>query len=369
MKKVCCYCETWASGGIESFITTVFSHMEKTDLNVVLCMSKHTNSIYDTAVDSMGIPRHVLTHFDSHNAGLRMFRSIPAFYKEIKRERYDVLHLNIYQGTALVFAWIAKRAKVPLVIVHSHNNGLRKSKTDRIKLLLHKLFRRVFSGCADRYWACSGSAAEFMFSVPHAKRAELIPNGIDIRKFAFDPDKRRKIRESLQVSDACLLGHIGRLCFQKNQAFLIDVLQEMKQRKRSVKLLLVGEGEDRAALAQAASEQHLQDDIIFYGASDDVTGPLCAMDVFLFPSRFEGLGIAAIEAQAAGLPVLCSEYVPQEAGATDSVSFLPLQPERWADRLEQMDYGVRIHAAEKLKAGGYDIKDVAQMIRTAYLGG
>ena len=142
----------------------------------------------------------------------------------------------------------------------------------------------------------------------------------------------------------------------------------MHDKRPDSTLLLIGEGEERPKLEKQAERLGVREAVVFGGVSDRVEELYWVMDVFAFPSRFEGLGIAAVEAQAAGLPVLCSDFVPAEVGMTDLVCFLPLQVQLWADKLLCQNSLLRKDVSGLIKSRGYDRKQVAQTIQKAYLG-
>ena len=144
-------------------------------------------------------------------------------------------------------------------------------------------------------------------------------------RFQFDSAVRKNARHELSLDGKYVLGHVGRLCYQKNQEFLLDVFARVVKQRPDTILLLVGEGEDRPILEEKAQRLGVADKVCFYGFCADVSKLYQAMDIFVFPSRFEGLGIAAVEAQAVGLPVVCSMDVPNEARITDHVTALKLE--------------------------------------------
>ena len=167
-----------------------------------------------------------------------------------------------------------------------------------------------------------------------------------------------------------VLGNIGRLCIQKNQIFLLDVLRAILPLRPESRLLLVGEGERRAVLERQAEKLGIRDHVIFFGVTDRPERLLCAMDVFLFPSVFEGLGIVAIEAQCAGLPVFCSEYVPEEAAITPLARRIALSdgPDAWA-RAAAACYGApRGERDSEIRQAGFDVDDVSRAMHDELMG-
>lgn len=293
-------------------------------------------------------------------------------FRELLRERrYDVVHLNIFQGMSLYYAHLAKQAGVPVRIAHSHNTDLRKSRTRQVKLWLHRLYSRRYSADATAFWACSKKAAKFLFPTQMLGQRDFIfiPNGIDTEKFRFDPVVREDVRRELGITDQFVIGNVGRLCYQKNQSFLLDVFAEVVRLQPKSRLLLVGEGEDLDMLREKARSQGFEDRVIFYGASDQVERLLWATDVFVMPSRFEGLPVTAIEAQAAGLPCLLSDAITKECCVGKYTRFLPLtnNAATWAETLMMVDQSKnRSIGADSIRQAKFDVADSAAFIESAY---
>lgn len=364
--RVCCLLERWESGGIEAFLYNVLTRIDLTQVQVDIAAASLGKSVFAEQFERLGI------HFFELSGSQRNVAENHRRFRLLLQERqYDVLHLNAFQGLSLAYLRLARKAGVPVRIAHSHNTALRKSLARPLKLAAHTWAKRRYTRDATALWACSRDAAEFLFSAQSLKRDgfRFIPNGIDTARFRYDPAVRESVRTELGLNGTLVIGNIGRLCYQKNQAFLLEVLSEALKRNPDVCLLLVGEGEDRPLLLQKARHLGVSEKVLFYGLSPNVEQLLWAMDVFAFPSRFEGLGIAAIEAQAAGLPVLCSECVPSETNAAGLFRRLPLSAgaERWAKRLLEMP-GRFPGGADAVRDAGFDIAGVARQIETYYLG-
>lgn len=213
MKEVCVFCEKWGSGGIETFLINVLSRVDKTRFHVTLVAVKLESTAYLPQLEQIGIELQVFPEsaFSSH------FRFLD-LYKMLKNKSYDVIHFNLYEGIALGYVWAAKRAGVPVRIVHSHNAGLRKSRLRPLKLLLHNLAKWLWGYAGTKWIACSRKAAEFLFPASLIRQGmwELVPNGIMVQKFQFDPMGREQMRRELGLDHEFVIGCIGRLCFQKN---------------------------------------------------------------------------------------------------------------------------------------------------------
>ncbi len=365
MKKVCIYCEKWASGGIESFIASMLQHIDHSRWQVDLVSSCVEESPFTDILSREGVCIHSLS--GSRN---RVLENRSRFLQLMASRQYDVLHLNAFHGAEWYYLHLAKQAGIPKRIAHAHNSMLKKGRLSRCKLAVHEMGKRVYAGDATDLWACSRAAARFLFPRAVQDAVVTIPNGIDVMKFRFGEKQRSRTRQEWGIGDDILLGNTGRLCRQKNQQWVMAVFQRFLQRHPHSRLMLVGDGEDKGLLLRQADALGLGDRVIFTGITDRVPDFLCAMDVFLFPSIFEGLGIAAVEAQAAGLAVVCSDQVPEEAALLPNVQRLSLQEDigRWVDAVENACRirTARESCADAVKAKGYDMQDVAALIQNAY---
>lgn len=325
-KRICCFCEKWESGGIEACLYQLITHMDLTGLEIDIVACRLCPSVFTKPLEQYGV------HFYELSGSLRRpFENRRRFRALVKQRGYELAHLNVYQGMSLAFGRAAKRSGCAKVIAHSHNTALRKSPLRGVKMLLHRFYSRRFTPQIDSLWACSASAAEFLFPKEQLEKRgfTFLANGIDLRRFARSDAVREQVRSELKLNGRFVLGNVGRLCYQKNQEFLLDVLAEVKKQKPQALLLLVGEGPDRAGLEKKCRDRGLSGSVLFFGTTDQPERLYQAMDVFVFPSRFEGLPIAAIEAQAAGLPTLVSEQIPEEARRC--VQVLPPDAAAWAE--------------------------------------
>lgn len=360
MRRICCFTETWASGGIESFLTKTLTAMDRSDLQIDLVTTTIGTSVFTNELTRSGIRIIPLSGRKSDwRANCRRFREL------LRENHYDAVHLNVFQGLQLVYLHLARKEGVPVRIAHSHGSDLRKSPLRPVKLLLHGIGKGLFGNAATHRLACSAQAAAFMFGADTA--FQFVPNGIDTERFRFRADDRERVRRELELTDKFVIACVGRLQNGKNCSFLLDVISILaKQRPESV-LLLVGEGEERDALVQKAAALGVSDHVIFYGTSERVEELLWCADAFAFPSLSEGLGLVAVEAQAAGLPTLCSPFIPEEAGVTELFQALPLSAEDWAAALAGTQSPQRGYYADEVKAAGFESRAVAKTLRAIYL--
>ena len=245
----------------------------------------------------------------------------------IKKNHYDIVHVHGNSCTMAVDMFAARCAGCKFVIAHGHNSTCKHQR-------LHKLLRPLFeSSCTERV-ACSTLAGKWLF---HKKAFTVIENALDMSKYHYSEEKRVQYRNQIGVSDsAIIIGHVGLFNDQKNHRFMIELMEYIsKSDRKDVHLLLVGDGELRTKIEKLVKERHLKNFVTFWGNTYDVTGIMSAMDVFLFPSKWEGLGIVMLEAQLLGLPCVASSEVPEDTRITDDCTYLSLeQPfQKWSSIL------------------------------------
>lgn len=278
-------------------------------------------------------------------------------------EGYDVLHVHGNSGTMLIETVLAKLRGVKKVIVHTHN-------TTTSYPLANAVMKYPMMFLADEQLACSRAAGEWLYgNHPYT----VLNNAIDIERFRFDLQKREHYRKEFGVQkDEFLIGHIGNFNPQKNHIFLLEIFKAYLERDQKSKLLLIGDGPDQPRVKEKARELGIWDQVIFAGRRNDAFSIYSAMDLFLLPSRWEGLSLVTLEAQANGLPALVSDRVPQEVNCTDHVFFEPLTDtaQEWASNLETIcKSGIDRTADtyEDIAGKGFDIFQEAENLRKIYL--
>ena len=364
-RRICIFCQTWESGGIESFFHALLHHMNTSHVEIDLVAEKIGESIFQKPLEQLGA-----SFYELSGSTHRVWTNYQRFAALMRQRKYDVLHLNVFQAQAMMYLPLAKRNQIPIRIVHSHNTALRKSRTQLLKLWVHCGAKLLFSGYATDWWACSGAAAHFMFPkrIITRKAYCFVPNGINLKKFQFDSQMREKMRAELQLDQHFVIGNVGRFCYQKNQVFLLDIFSAVHREITEAKLLLVGAGNELLRLKQMANSLGIQEHVIFYGTSDHVEQLLWAMDVFAFPSQFEGLGIGLVEAQAAGLPAVCSDQVPPEAIVSPNTVCLPLRKrDFWIQTLIQLYGKPRSDTPRNSRLLEFDITRVGRWVEEMYL--
>lgn len=285
--------------------------------------------------------------------------------KFLAHSEYRVIHSHI-SGTASIFLTVAK-AQGLHTISHSHSTSNGKGLRGVIKSLSQLPVRHV----ADSMIACSDDAGKWLYgkNVVHNPRYEVWKNGIDVQVFRFDRERRDRVRTQLGITDQVVFGHVGRFIGAKNHKFLIKVFKAYHEIQPRSVLLLVGDGPLVEEAKELANELGVGEYVLFLGVRSDIPDLLDAMDCFLFPSLYEGLGISAIEAQASGLPCLISDTVPLDVKISDNVRFIPIdrgvQP--WCDALLAFQNSPdREQAFKRVVEQGYDITEVAAHVEQFY---
>ena len=296
------------NGGIESFLFFFLSTFDKSIFSFEILVYNNDDTYYEM-FENIGVKIHVCPIEKNKISKLHSRRKFKkALYK---KEKYDIVH--VHTGVpSFSFSGGIEKKYIKVRFFHCHNSYRKTSIINKIAIWLAK--KRISSNYTN-FIAVSKKAAEWGFTKRIVKNNNYLylTDGIVFDNFSFDTNKRITTRQLIGVeNNTILMGNIGRLTEQKNQAFLIDLLYELRKNSINCKLLIVGSGHLDKELKSKVSFLNLDDYVIFYGQTQDVQAVLSAMDVFVFPSIHEGLGIVAIEAQANGLPVIESLNVPPE---------------------------------------------------------
>lgn len=265
-------------------------------------------------------------------------QTMPAFFRAVnhffEREahRYQAIHYHaVSPGVFCLKA--AKKHGIEKIIIHSHNT---RYADYCIRAIRNGLLTKATLRYGTHACACSQEAAKFLFGsrAVAEKKVLVLENAFEHAQFQYSPDLRDEVRAKLRLNDKFVVGHVGRLEKQKNHIFILKVFAEIKKLKENAVLVLVGDGELRPELEKKAAELKIERHVLFLGTRKDVAAILQGMDVFLFPSLFEGLGIAVVEAQISGLPCVASDVLPEETRITSHIAFLSLKKsaKEWAEK-------------------------------------
>ena len=223
---------------------------------------------------------------------------------------YSAVHLHEVYLVHFI-NYFVKKYEIKHLITHAHTT---KYSDNHINAIRNRIMCLGLTKVATEYFACSKAAGEFYYGKKAVKNAlvKVIPNAIDLKKYKFNETIRNKVRKELNIEDKFVIGHIGRMTPQKNQKFLLKIFAELRKENDRAVLLIIGDGSLHNEIENEILNLALSDSVILLGVRKDIPALLMAMDVFVLPSLFEGLGIVVLEAQATGLQCILSDKVPKE---------------------------------------------------------
>lgn len=330
-------------GGIETYIMNVYRTIDRSKIQFDFIVNVMEKCDYDDEIYALGGNiYHITRKKDS------IIKNFMQIYKIIKKNNYKIVERHTDSALAFLDVIAAKWGGARKVYVHSHNNYTSIP-------LIHKLCRPFLNILSIDRLACSKDAGKWLFN---KKKFTVIHNAIDVNQFTFNNIVRDDIRKKYNLKDKIVIGHVGRFMKQKNHMFLIDVFNQIYKMNDNAILMLVGTGELENEIKAKVKDYELDNNVLFMGLRSDVNNLLQAMDCFVFPSLFEGLGIVLIEAQAAGLKCFTSEnVVPKDAKVTELLEYIPLaeSPKIWAQRILNSQPYMRMNTYRDIDKAGYNI--------------
>jgi glycosyltransferase involved in cell wall biosynthesis len=349
-------------GGVERFLLNHYRHMKRDAIRFDFIVHGQERGALEDAFEELG---STIYHVDTRRASLRA--NIAGMTRVIRHGHYDAIHAHL-QHKSIIPLWVAKRAGIKVRIVHSHLAFMDHAP---IKQYVTYMCRGALMRLSTHLWSCGAQAAVSLFGVAvgSGRTVEIIPNAIDLDEFDYSDNKRNKYRDIMSLDGCFVLGHVGRFCAQKNQSFLLSVFSELRKKIPEARLLIIGHGEDERQLRALAEELGVHRYTHFAGLRRDVGSCMQAMDAFILPSRYEGLGVTLVEAQAAGLMCYASTGVPVDAGLTDLAHFIELSkgPCYWADKIaKEAGSRSRIGYRKKLQSLGYHAPESAKLLQSRY---
>jgi glycosyltransferase involved in cell wall biosynthesis len=356
-------------GGIENLLMNIYRNINRNKVQFDFLVTREERGIFDEEIKELGGKIYNISHI-SKKGYFKYKKIVDEFFKE-KRKKYKIIHchMNTWAG---FFLPLAKKNNIPIRIAHSHSADYKVTLRSLPKFLIKKYHSLFINNTATHFFACSEKAGEWLFGKTISDNyLKVIRNAIKTDNFRYDRNKVVKKRKKLNInSSAFVIGHVGRFTYQKNHEFLIDIFNEISIQAPSAKLILVGTGELEKEIKRKVKKKDLQDEVEFLGLRNDVNELMMVFDIFLFPSRYEGFGIVALESQAAGAKTIISNEVPEEIDITDLVKRISLDKsaEYWAEKVlnfknckDSRDYYQEIIDA------GYDIKNTAEELQNFYI--
>lgn len=345
-------------GGLESMLMNYYRHMDRNKIQFDFLTHRPYDGDYGAEIRQLGGVIYHLPVLNPFSPGYR--RELTRFFREHPEYRIVHVHQDCLSGVILK---AAKTCGIPVRIAHSHNANQDKNLKYPIKLW----YKRQIPRYATDLFACGKNAGDWMFGgAPY----RILNNAIDAAAYRVIPEKRVQIRQRLHLTNELAVGHVGRFSPQKNHPFLLEIFAALLKKEPGAVLLLVGGGDDMPKIREKARNLGILDRVRFLGVRDDVADLMQAMDVFVFPSLYEGLPVTMVEAQASSLPCLISDRVPPECIITEGlVEALPLSagPEAWAEKALEKRDTARTDRYTEISARGFDITTEAVKLQEFYL--
>ena len=349
-------------GGMESYL---MSQYRKLNRNIVsydfLNITGESQIVFSDEIKDNG--DEIFSVPSRHNAPvLHYFEVFKLLY--IKRREYKYVVLNTCSLYYVFPLLAAALVGIPHRVIHSHNSG-DEVHENRLRKYLKKMNNVILKFSATDYWACSKMAGRWMFG---SHSFQVIHNAIDTRKYIFNPDIRNRIRKQLQLEDKFVIGNVARFSPQKNHEFLIEIFNEIAKKKDNAILMLIGDSAGfinrLEMIKHKVKVYHLEEKVMFMGMRNDTNELYQAMDCHVLPSKFEGLSITALEAQASGMPCFGSTALSEETKIAKNFYTIALdkKPIEWATFIINNCSYKRVDMLECFIQKGYDIhKEISKM--------
>ena len=348
--------------GTETFIMNVLRNLDREKIIFDFLLYEHTDTGYEEEARELGAN---LYYYAPRRKGLRAYRqSLKEFFENHAAE-YQAIHLNAGSFSDTYPLKLAKEHGIPVRISHSHSS----STSGLHNRILHKWHRKNIHRIATDFLACSDVAREWGYRGSSVyDKSTVIPNGIKMADFAYNDQWRKEIRKQLGISENTFtLCHTGAFRPVKNHPFIIDIFAEVKRRNPDSRLILCGAGGLENDIKALVKDRGLENSVIFAGIREDVNKILSASDAYIFPSLYEGLPFALIEAQASGIPVIASDNISPEIKLTERIEQLSLSSATndWVETILGKKGGKRT-GAESEGLQKYDIANTCRLLTDIY---
>lgn len=362
MIKVLHLFTTLDNGGVETFLASYYRHIDRDKIQFDFVVPSFNEGFLEPEMKKLGG-----RVFHIHRLRANPFKHLTDLFRIISKGNYDVIHCHGYKSSIGLF--IAKIVGCRVRVLHSHMAYVKES---IIEKKVRQLLTTLSICVATNLFACGRDAARWLFGNKRLTTGlvEIIPNAIELDKYSFSSADREKVRQELQIESSFVLGNVARLSNQKNQIFLLEMMRELIPICPDIVLLLIGDGEDQEMLKEYCRTLCLADSVRFLGRRKDIPVLLSAIDLFVLPSKFEGLPVSLVEAQSAGLPILASDTITREVDLMNTITYLPIGrngQEEWKKTVEDLKQKHTRHSSASLYGSDYDIHHQARKLSQWYL--
>lgn len=343
------------NGGIEHFVMDRYRMIDRTKVQFDFLITSSEPGFFDKEINELGGKVYY-----THSLTKKPLRTFLDIKNIVKANKYSIVHRHTGNAIGYFDLLAARCGGAKHLIIHSHN-------TNAERKVIHK-FAKVFLSFNCIRFSCSDAAGRWLFG---NKDFRVIPNAIDVEKYCFSLESRKKIREKYNLNDSLAVGHVGRIDYQKNHSFLIDIFYELQKIIPDSKLICVGDGHLRECILDKVNSLGLTEKVIFTGSINNVNEVMNAFDVFCLPSKYEGLSITLIEAQTNGLHCITSkDRVSSETDITGLLEYISLEnnADEWAAAITKTDKVRDLSSAHRVIEAGYNLPDSVKFLQSFYEG-
>ena len=358
MKRLLCIVGKMDVGGAETFLMKLYRHIDRNRFQMDFCVADSQIGYYEPEILDLG--GRIFRIIPKTKGIIKSFFSLKKIVKDNNYQYVMRISQHSLSGLELIAAKMGGAKNLIFRSSNTHTCG------GKFNQLLHKVALPLTMFVPTLKVAPSTEAAKFMFG-KKITNVHIFPNALDTSKFLFNLKTRNRYRNKLNLTNKLVVGHIGRFSKQKNHIFLIKVFKELIKVKKNAILLLVGKGNEKILIKKLVKDYNLENNVIFIEYTSEVQKLLFVMDIFIFPSFYEGMPNTVIEAQSTGLPCLIADTITPEVKIIDKlVKFEALEKEPiiWVrdiiELLNNNKYFNREIASEIIKKKGYDISSVVK---------
>lgn len=350
-------------GGAETMIMNMYRTLDRNKVQFDFVVHSDKPGAYESEIRDLGglvfrVPRYRgLNHFAYTAWWSEFFKAHP---------EYAIVHSHIRSTASIILAIAKRHGRTTILHSHSTSNG------SGIKAAIKRIYQIDITKNADYLFSCSDDAGKWLFGVNAilGENYHIVRNAIDIEAFSYNTVERMRIRAEFKLHEnEFVIGTVGRISEVKNPYGIIEIFRGVCEKVPDARLLWVGTGDLEPVIRRFVENSEIRDKVVFTGIRADIPGLLSAMDVFLFPSLWEGLGMAVVEAQASGLPCLVSDRIPGEACVTPLVRRIPVSDtQQWISAvLTAKEERRRKNYSAEIQTAGYDISETAAWLQAFYL--
>jgi len=348
-------------GGAETNVMNYYRKLDRTKFQFDFIVHRQEKGAYEDEIIALGGTIYRLPAF--HPLNIKNYKKEIALFFD--QHTYSIIHGNCSELGVYIYQE-AQNRNTPVIIAHGHNA------TDgwNLKSPFRYYYKKKMMRYINTYFTCGYDAAVWLFGQKNANKAFTMTNAIDSSLFAYNATKSNQVRQELEATTTQNFVHVGRFNEQKNHEFLIEVFSELVKLEVNRKLFLVGTGALMASITTKVEKLALQNNVVFLGSRNDVNELLQGMDVFLFPSLFEGLPVSLVEAQASGVQCYISDGVPKESiFVPDNVKVISLKKSatQWAHEIHSQNNFEKKDVTQQVIEKGYDIAKNVKLLEDKYL--